>query len=245
MFRANTRRRLELVPSPADNLIGRELTGAVVLNLSYWISRNWNHRSIVWHSAPGLNSSYMKHANTLDDPENYPFGQQPARKRSGLWKWAIALALAGLFVYRSTRPVMRLSAEPPPAFYGNDRTLSQQERQHQRRLALAYWSVAVRRIQAYYSPQKPLPAEPPPQFRISDAASPLEADLMAGRVQYWNRLRNVWEKGDAWVVSYGWNTDWVERGLNSIPRFLPRSVTGVIQSFINFFTDLARQISFH
>ena len=187
----------------------------------------------------------MKHANSLDIPENHPFGEQPARKRSELWKWALALVLAGLFVYRSTRPVMRLSAEPPPAFYGFNRTRDRQERQRERRLALAYWSVAVLRIQRYYIPEKPLPADPPPQFRVSDAASPLETDLMEGRALYWNRLRKVWEDGDAWVVSYGWNTDWVERGLNSLPRYLPRSVTGVVQTLVDFFNDVAQEISFH
>lgn len=195
--------------------------------------------------ATGLNSSYMKHANSLDDPENYPFNQRPAPKSSGLWKWAIALVLAGLFVYRSTRPVMRLSAEPPPAYYGYGQTASRQEMQRQRRLALAYWTVAIQRIQIYYSPQKPLPADPPPQFRISDDTSSLEADLSACRVQYWNRLRKVWKRGDTWVVSYGWNTDWVERTLTALPRYMPRSVTGVIQSFIDFFRDIAQQISFH
>lgn len=156
----------------------------------------------------------------------------------------LALVLAGLFVYRSTRPVMRLSAEPPPAFYEYGRTRDRQERLRERRLALAYWTVAVRRIQRYYSPDKPLPSDPPPQFRISDAASPLRADSVAGRLHYWNRLRKVWEQGDTWVVSYGWNTAWVEKALNSLPRYLPRSVSGVIQSFVDFFSDVAQEISY-
>lgn len=187
----------------------------------------------------------MKHANSLDIPENHPFGERPARKRFGYWKWALALVLAGLFIYRSTRPVMRLSAEPPPAFYEFSRTSDREGRQRERRLALAYWNVAVRNIQKFYSPGRPLPADPPPQFRISDAASPLETDLMAGRLQYWNRLRKVWLEGDTWDVSYGWNTDWLERALNALPRYLPRSVTGVVQSFVDFFNDVAQEISFH
>lgn len=187
----------------------------------------------------------MKHVNSLDIPENHPFAERPARKRSGHWKWALVLVLAGLFVYRSTRPTMRLSAEPPPAFYGYNRTWDRQQRLRERRLALAYWSVAVVRIQKYYSPKRPLPADPPAQFRISDSASPLEADLMAGRVHYWNRLRKVWKEGDTWVVSYGWNTGWVERALNSVPRYLPRSVTGAVQSFVDFFGDVAQEISYH
>jgi len=187
----------------------------------------------------------MKHANSLDTAADHLFHERPVRKRSGWWKWALALVLAALFAYRSMRPVMRLSAEPPPAFYEYNRTWDRQKRQQERRLALAYWSVAVRRIQKHYSPERPLPADPPPQFRIADAASRLETDMMAGRVHYWYRLRKVWNQSDAWVVSYGWHTDWLERGLNSLPRYLPRSVTGVVQSFVDFFNDIAQTISFH
>jgi hypothetical protein len=206
--------------------------------------RNWNHRAIARHPSYGLNFIQMKHPNCLDIPKNHPFGERPARKRSGHWKWALVLALAGLFVYRSTRPVMRLSAAPPPAFYSYNRTLDRQEMQRERQLALAYWTVAVRRIQRYYSPERPLPQDPPPQFQISDAASSLGADLAAGRVQYWDRLRKVWEEGDAWVVSYGWNTGWVGTALNSLPRYLPRPVAGVAQSFVDFFNSIAQKISF-
>lgn len=199
----------------------------------------------MWHAAPGLNSFQMRHANSLDIPENHPFGERPPRKRSGHWKWVLALILAGLFVYRSMRPVMRLSAEPPPAFYGYNRTRDRQQRQRERYLALAYWSVAVRRIQKRYSPNRPLPADPPPQFRIAAAARTLETGVMSRRVYYWYRLRKVWNQHDTWVVSYGWNTGWVERALNSLPRYLPRSVRGVVQSFVDFFTDVGQEISYH
>ena len=68
---------------------------------------------------------------------------------------------------------------------------------------------------------------------------------MAGRVQYWNRLRRVWGEGDAWDVSYGWNTRWVETAMNSLPGYLPRSVRGVVQSFVDFINDIAQDISYH
>jgi hypothetical protein len=187
----------------------------------------------------------MKHANSLDTAVDHLFQERPVRKRSGWWKWALVPFLAVLFVYRSTRPVMRLSAEPPPAFYGYNRTLDPQQRHHEQRLALAYWNVAIRRIQREYSPGKPLPADPPPEFQVADAASTLETDVMAGRVHYWYRLRAVWNQRGTWVVSYGWNSDWLERSLNALPQYLPRSVTGVVQSLVDFVNDVAREISFH
>jgi hypothetical protein len=113
----------------------------------------------------------------------------------------------------------------------------------ERRLALAYWNVAVQRIQAHYSPYRPLPTEPPPQFQISDAAETLEAGVNAARVHYWYRLRDVWNERDAWVLSYGWNTGWVESALNSFPQYLPKSVTAVFQMLIDLFNDIAQKIS--
>lgn len=187
----------------------------------------------------------MKHANSLDTAADRLFHKKPRAKRSGLWKWALALILAELFVYRSTRPVMQLSAEPPRAFYDHNRTRDRQELQDEARLARAYWNVAVRRIQTSYSPNLPLPADPPPRFRIAAAANTLETGMMTGRVHYWHRLRKVWIQRDAWVVSYGWHTDWLERALNSLPRYVPRSLTGIVQSLVDFFNDIAQEISLH
>jgi hypothetical protein len=187
----------------------------------------------------------MKHANSLYTAADHLLSEPPKPPRSGWWKWALALILAVLFVYRSTRPEMKLSAEPPPAFFGYNRTRDLQQRDHERRMALAYWNVAVRRIQRDYSPGKPLPANPPPEFQVADAASTLETNVMAVRVHYWYRLREVWNQRDAWVVSYGWNSDWLARSLNSLPRYLPRSVTGVVQALVDFFNNVAQEISIH
>jgi hypothetical protein len=185
----------------------------------------------------------MRDANTLYSLEDELFPEPPKPKGSGWWKWAIALILGTLFIYRSTRPVVRLSADPPPSFYDYNRTWTRQERQHERLVARAYWHVAVRRIQTYYSPNRALPADPPPQFQISEEARNLESDVIAGRVHYWYRLREVWNEQDAWVVSYGWNTDWVDSMLASLPRYIPKSVAGVFQSFVDLFSAIAQKIS--
>ena len=177
---------------------------------------------------------------TLED-ELFPEPRKP--KHSGWWKWAIALALGALFVLRSTRPTMRLSADPPPSFFDYNRTWSPRKRQEERRLAEAYWRVAVRRIQGSYSPDSSLPADPPQQFQIADAAKNLESDMVAARIHYWYRLRDVWNQRDAWVVSYGWNTDWVDNTLDTLPQELPRGVANVFQGLVGFFHAVAQTIS--
>jgi hypothetical protein len=185
----------------------------------------------------------MKHSNSLYDLENELFPEPRKRQQPGIWKWVVALTLVLLFIYRSTRPVMRLSADPPPSFYDYNRSWNRQERQHERLVAQAYWHVAVRRIQTYYSPDRPLPEDPPPQFQINAVASDLESDMTAARVHYWYRLREVWSQRDAWVVSYGWNTDWVASTMDSLPQYVPRSVQSVIQSLFNLVNDIAQRIS--
>ncbi|HUZ46375.1 MAG TPA: hypothetical protein VMW54_07025 [Terriglobia bacterium] len=186
----------------------------------------------------------MKHPGSLYGLEEELFPEPRKDKGSGWWKWALAMVLGSLFVYRSTRPVMRLSADPPPSFYDYNRTWDQQERQHEKRVAQAYWHVAVQRIQTDYSPSSPLPEDPPPQFKIAEAARSLEADMVASRIHYWYRLRDVWSQRDAWDVSYGWNTDWLDSTLNSLPQYIPQWVANIFQVFINLFNDIAQRIPF-
>jgi hypothetical protein len=185
----------------------------------------------------------MKHANSLDTVADPLLTEQPEQNRLWRWKWLFILVLIGLFVYRSTRPVMRLAAEPPPSFYDHNRGWNRQQMQKRRLLARAYWKVAVLRIQAHYSPYRPLPAEPPPQFQIPDAAETSESGVISARNHYWYRLRDVWQERDAWVVSYGWNTGWVESTLNSLPQYLPKPVTAVFQGLVDLFNDIAQRIS--
>jgi hypothetical protein len=185
----------------------------------------------------------MRHSNSLNTAEDELFTEEPKPRRSGWWKWALGLILVSLFVFRSTRPVIRLSAEPPPSFYDHNRTLNQQELRRERQMALAYWDVAVRRIQTSYSPNRPLPADPPPQFQVFKGKNSPGPDWTASRAHYWYRLREVWNKRDTWEVSYGWNTDWVEKSLNAAPRYLPKSVMGAFQKIADLFNDVAHEIS--
>ena len=171
------------------------------------------------------------------------FHEPRKHKSSGWWIWAPAIILGSLFVYRSTRPVMRLRSDPPASFYDHSSTWNQVERQHARRVASAYWQVAARRIQASYSPNRPLPSDPPPQFLIAGPASSLDSDVAASRVHYWYRLREVWNQRDAWNVSYGWNTNWVESTVSSFPQYIPQWLSNIFQGLIIFFNGIAQRIS--
>ncbi len=171
------------------------------------------------------------------------FHEPRKRKDSGWWKWALAIILGALFVYRSTRPVMRLRSDPPLSFCGYGNTRSQIERKNEQRLAYAYWQVAVRHIQNYYSPDRPLPPDPPPQFRIGGLAHSSDSDATASRNHYWYRLREEWNRRNVWNVSYGWNTNWVESDVSSLPQYIPHSLSNIFQGIVFFFEGLAAKIS--
>lgn len=170
------------------------------------------------------------------------FRKPPKRKSSGWGKWGLAIILALLFVYRSIRPVMRLRDDPPPSFYEYNSTWTKEKRQDERRVAQAYWQVAVQRIQTKYSPDKPLPAVPPPQFYITATAQGLERGTIGSRNHYWNQLREEWRQRNAWVVSYRWNTDWVANSLNSLRRNPKQWISNRFQSVIGWFEGIAQRI---
>lgn len=67
--------------------------------------------------------------------------------------------------------------------------------------------------------------------------------MVTARNRYWYKLREVWSQRDAWVVSYGWNTDWVESTLNSLPQYLPRGVKAAFQSLVDLFHNIAQKIA--
>lgn len=166
------------------------------------------------------------------------------RKRRGWGRWVFAVVVALLFVYSSVRTVKRLRANPPRSFYDYSLTRNKEDRQHERHVAQAYWQVAVRRIQTHYAPKVQLPSDPPPSFRIGGAAGLTEKDAVASRTRYWYRLREVWGQSDAWVVSYRWDTDWVEHSLNSLERNGPRWLSEGIQTAIGWLNSIAQRSPF-
>lgn len=171
--------------------------------------------------------------------------RQPRKgKSSKWWKWAPVIILASFFVYRSTRSTLRLHSDPPPLFYDYSTKWTAAERVYHRRLADAYWQVAIRRIQSHYSPNRPLPPAPPPQFRISSVTGSQDSDVATTRIHYWHRLRIVWNHSVSWNVSYGWNTAWVQTTANSFPQYIPQWVSSIFQNVIVFFDGIIQRIPF-
>lgn len=74
-----------------------------------------------------------------------------------------------LFVYASTRPIMRLRADMPSRFRDASKTAGVAQRLAEQRLAEAYWNCALTFIQWKYSYGSPLPDDPPDEFRIKVA----------------------------------------------------------------------------
>lgn len=93
---------------------------------------------------------------------------------------------AVLFVYASTRPIVRLRADMPPRFADVSKTAGVAQRKVEQRLAETYWNCALTFIQWKYSYGSPLPDHPPDEFRIrvampavpgpSNAKAPQEPD---------------------------------------------------------------------
>ena len=125
--------------------------------------------------------------------------------------WLFAIVSTPLFIYLSTRPVMRLRQEPPAEFF-DERDLEAAERATEDVLAQAYWDSAVRYVQWKYAFGTNLPTEPPPEFRVDEKSVQSSGDLKiepGARTRYWQKLRQFWGLPQAWDQSFTWNTGWL------------------------------------
>jgi len=153
---------------------------------------------------------YSPYSQSLDEDL---FPKKKPRRGAGPWKWLLVIGCVLFFIYRSTLPLVRLQSEPPPEFIGRHAVRDRRQAKPEKLIAQAYWNVAVRSIQWKYSPKRSLPYDPPPNFRINKQFKALSDSINIDRDIYWRRLRDVWQQPDTWRVSYGWNTDWVNRSL--------------------------------
>jgi hypothetical protein len=121
----------------------------------------------------------------------------------------ILFVSAGLFVYASTRPQVRLRANMPPQFVDIPASAGPKPREAEERLAREYWNCVLTVIQWKYTRGSQLPDSPPEQFRVNTQSAPGSEPVSSSRVRYWHRLQLVWLMPSSWVTSREWSTDWL------------------------------------
>ena len=122
----------------------------------------------------------------------------PRKHGSHTWLYVL-LTLAGLFVFESLVPVMRLRSEPPSAFAG-DRTGRDES---QLLMMRACWAFGIESVQDAYPYGKGLPDSLPPRLK---GQTEKDSDF---RSRCWSRLREAWTRQESWVEKYEWDTRWV------------------------------------
>ncbi len=145
-------------------------------------------------------------------PINDLYGVEPMRRRreQGSSAWlVIGIVLAGAFLYESIRPVKRLRAEPPSDFVAVSASIGPAKVKSQEHVARSYWDMAVEFLQDNYPFGSSLPSSPPSDFKLQNASE------SGGRILYWEKLRQVWKRPEAWNTSFEWNMDWLSNAFNS------------------------------
>lgn len=152
------------------------------------------------------------------------------KRRYGWW---LLVIVAGVFVFVSIRPVMRLKEKPPREFLTMPQEWDAKRRALEALVALAYWDCARQIVQPKYAYGTPLPTLPPPEFNIEKTDLPRgSSGKSAGtRSRYWNRLRDVWVLPQSWDKTYEWSTYWVAQGLLDFQRAVIRVWERILLDF--------------
>lgn len=133
----------------------------------------------------------------------------------GILLGIVSIVLAGVFVYKSVRPMMRLRDKPPPEFFDVNSKWTPAQRKAEDSLARAYWQCAITISRGEYGFESRLPDEPVPGFSVDSQLYPsLVTSASAARIRYWRNLQKLWLRPHAWRQVYEWRTDWLLRGTN-------------------------------
>ncbi len=161
-----------------------------------------------------------------------PWVAKPRRKRK-FSPWLLAAVPALLFVYLSTRPLLRLRNKAPAEFFDTPANWNAERRQAEELRARAYWERAVRLVPQKYSFRERLPDDPPPEFNIEEKDFPGKGfeSVSAARAHYWHKLHQVWDLPQAWENSYEWNTYWIYSALLSFRESAGHVVENVLRNF--------------
>lgn len=130
---------------------------------------------------------------------------------------AMAAALTAVFVRITPQKVitMQLRSQPPNGWVQANLGWSAKRRARELQLGDAYWMIAINDLQHKYAFNTPLPADPPPEFKVDKGDL---KDDAATRTRYWDQMRAVWTKPDSWqqIVTNGGGSaakaiDWVRQ----------------------------------
>jgi hypothetical protein len=152
----------------------------------------------------------------------------PQKKRT-IDRLLVLVVPAGLFIYASTRPLMRLQADMPREFFLKSHD-EPTRRVAAEDVARAYWDCAVTVIQWKYSYGSGLPENPPDDFQPTGANLGLIANDPVLRAMYWQRLRKVWALPGVWKRTQVWSTAWAVDPIKNAVRWIGDYVSNLIKA---------------
>jgi hypothetical protein len=121
-----------------------------------------------------------------------------------------------IFLVLSYRPKSHLTSKMPEAFFPGSSSTQVRPGAGDKRVAWAYWEIALMDIQWKFTRNSTLPADPPPEFRVDvKALEPATSDPEL-RQLYWRRLQLVWNSPDSWKDDYQWDFGWVRDPVEGI-----------------------------
>ena len=141
---------------------------------------------------------------------------------------AVALGV-GIFVYALTRAKFRLQSEMPPEFVDVPKSWPEEKRKSEVDVARAYWNCAVTVIQSEYDLGRPLPPNPPPEFKIMMPNQRESAVDPEARRRYWQKLEQFWYLPNYWRKNSNWSLHWMTDPLKSAARWLNEQVEKLSQ----------------
>jgi len=142
---------------------------------------------------------------------------EPPRRRSHTALYVL-LALAGVFLFESIQPVMRLRPDPPYSVVGARLNNDESHYELQLRMARACWAYAIESVQNLYPYGGSLPQDPPAATHSRTQKASALSKLC------WPRLRNAWTQPESWERSYEWSTDWITNPDSSFRQIISKAL---------------------
>ena len=144
--------------------------------------------------------------------------------RRKLDKLVVPMLAAGIFVYASYRPRLRLRVDMPSEYV--DRSPQHGPKAAEENLARGYWKCAVTQIQWKYGYGHRLPSDAPSVFTPAEAGINSTEDPMI-RAQYWRKLQQAWYVPSNWSRDYEWDFSWLTSWITAAGEWLSEHFPGL------------------